>query len=168
MARRKIVNGVGNNMFDPEGTITRAQFAQILANMSGEDFSDLKTDAFSDVGTQWFAPAVAWAVKNEIVDTDSKTYMPNEPINREDMALMLYRYATKVAKSELPAVNEAVQFTDAKDISSKAYEAVSLMQRSGIINGIAEGNEMSFAPKNEANRAQASAMIARFYMILSR
>jgi hypothetical protein len=168
MARRKIVNGVGNNMFDPEGTITRAQFAQILANMSGEDFSDLKTDAFSDVGTQWFAPAVAWAVKNEIVDTDSKAYMPNEPINREDMALMLYRYATKVAKSELPAVNEAVQFTDAKDISSKAYEAVSLMQRSGIINGIAEGNEMSFAPKNEANRAQASAMIARFYMILSR
>ena len=168
MARRKIVNGVGNNMFDPEGTITRAQFAQILANMSGEDFSDLKTDAFSDVGTQWFAPAVAWAVKNEIVDTDSKTYMPNEPINREDMALMLYRYATKVAKSELPAVNEAVKFTDAKDISSKAYEAVSLMQRSGIINGIAEGNEMSFAPKNEANRAQASAMIARFYMILSR
>ena len=94
--------------------------------------------------------------------------MPDEPVTREDMALMLYRYATKVAGSEMPEVNTAIQFTDEKDISDKAKEAVSLMQRSGIINGIAEGNEMSFAPKNEANRAQASAMIARFYMILSR
>ena len=162
------INGVGNNMFDPEGTITRAQFAQILANMSGEDFSDLKTDAFSDVGSEWFAPAVAWAVKKGIADTDSRTYMPDEPISREDMALMLYRYAAKVAESKLPEVNEPVQFADEENISNKAEEAVYSMQRSGIINGIAEGNKIFFAPQNEATRAQASAMIARFCAILGR
>jgi len=168
MARRKIVNGIGNNRFDPEGTITRAQFAQILANMSGEDFSDLKTDAFSDVGSEWFAPAVAWAVKNKIADTDTKAYRPDEPISREDMALMLCRYAEKNANSKLPEVSGPVQFADAEDISDKAKEAVALMQRSGIINGIAGGNEIFFAPKNEATRAQASAMIARFCKLIGR
>ena len=168
MARRNIVNGVGNNMFSPEGTITRAQFAQVLANMSGEDFSNYKTDAFSDVTSEWFAPAVAWIANKEIADTDSKTYMPNEPITREDMSLMLYRYMKNVAKSELPVVNAKVEFADANDISSKATQAVSLMQQAGIINGISESNGISFAPHQQATRAQASAMIARFYMALLR
>ena len=168
MARRKIATGVGNNMFDPEGTITRAQFAQLLANMSGEDFSSLKTDAFSDVGSQWFAPAVAWAVNKKIADSDSNTYMPNEPITREDMALMLYRYTTNVAKVKLPVVNEIIEFADSKDIGENAFEAVALMQQSGIINGIADGNSIAFAPKNQASRAQASTMIARFCAALGR
>lgn len=168
IARRKIVNGVGNNLFDPEGTITRAQFAQILANMSEENFSELKTDVFSDVSSEWFSPAIAWAVNNGIADTDRKEYMPNEPITREDMALMLYRYVTKVSQSNLPVVNEAEVFTDIKDISSRAYDAVCAMQQAGIINGIAVDNGISFAPKNPANRAQASAMIARFYALLNK
>ena len=168
MARRKIVNGVGNNLFEPDGTITRAQFVQILANMSGEDFSDCKTDAFSDVNSEWFSPAVGWAVKNEIADTESKTYMPNEPITREDMALMLYRYAEKTAKSQLPAVNEVIEFTDSKDISPKANKAVSIMQQAGIINGITENDSISFNPQSRASRAQASAMIARFYTLLDK
>ena len=168
IARRKIVNGVGNNMFAPEETITRAEFAQILANMSGEDFSDCKTDAFSDVGSEWFSSAIAWAVKNEIADTDRKKYMPNEPITREDMSLMLYRYATKVSKSNLLTVNEAVKFTDEKEINVNAVQAVSFMQQAGIINGIAEENGLYFAPNDKASRAQASAMISRFYMGLNR
>ena len=94
--------------------------------------------------------------------------MPDEPVTREDMALMLYRYAEKVAKSNLPAVNAAIEFTDAKDISIKSFDAVSVMQRAGIINGIEENNSISFAPKNQANRAQASAMIARFYTLLDK
>ena len=168
IARRKIVNGIGNNLFNPNGTVTRAHFARILANMSGEDISNYSTDAFSDVGTEWFAPAVAWAVENGVADTDSDTYRPNEPITREDMALMLYRYATEVAKSQLPAVNEPITFKDDAEIADKTAEAVSVMQQSGIIGGIADGNGFRFAPKQQATRAHAAAMIARFYEALNR
>lgn len=167
LARRGIVNGVGGNKFNPGGTITRGQFAQILANMSGEDFSGRSTNVFEDVQKQWFAPAISWAVEKGIVDTDTKLYRPNEPINREDMALMLFRYAKNVAGSELPAVNNPIAFTDESEISSKASDAVSAMQQGGIINGMASGQGFRFAPKEQASRAQASAMIARFYGALS-
>ncbi|MBT9685291.1 S-layer homology domain-containing protein [Pseudoflavonifractor sp. MCC625] len=168
LARRGVVNGIGNNLFNPQGTITRGQFAQILANMSGDDFSGCTTNAFSDVSTQWFAHAVAWAVENSVVDTDESTYRPDEPITREDMALMLYRYATKVAGSQLPAIKDTITFTDAQSIDAKTIEAVTAMQRGGIINGIADGNGFCFAPQKQATRAEASAMIARFYEALNR
>lgn len=163
LANRGLVHGVGNNLFDPNGTITRAQFVQILANMSGDDFSSGRTDAFTDVTDQWFAPAVAWAVENQIVDTDQKTYQPDMPITREDMALMLYRYVRNVAKAKLPVVKKAVEFTDAGQISPKAADAVAMMQQGGIINGIPDGDQLRFGPKQQATRAEASAMIARFY-----
>lgn len=167
IARRKIVNGIGNNLFGPEGTITRAQFVQILANMSGEDISGCTTDAFSDVGTAWFAPAVAWAAQKGIADIADTAFRPNDPITREDMALMLYRYVTTVAKKQLPAVNEAIAFTDSGTIAAGAAEAVAVMQRGGIINGIADADGFRFAPQQQATRAQAAAMIARFYEALN-
>jgi len=167
IARRKIVNGMGNNLYDPNGTINRAQFIQILANMSGDDFSACTTNAFSDVGAHWFAPAVAWGVENSIVDTDSSLYRPADPITREEMALMLYRYVTNIAESQLPAVNEKITFTDADTIAANAFEAVSIMQQGGIINGIPDGEDFRFGPKEQATRAHAAAMIARFYGTLN-
>lgn len=167
IARRKIVNGVGNNQFNPNGIISRAEFIQILANMSGAYFKDYKTDMFSDVTSEWFAPAVAWGVENNIVDTDSDVYKPREPITREDMALMLYRYATNVAKATIPAVKEKINFTDSNMIAARAAEPAAIMQQGGIISGIADGNGFRFAPKQQASRAEASAMIARFYGALN-
>ena len=167
LARRGVLSGVGRGRFDPEGAVTRAQFAQILAKLSGEDFSACKTDVFSDVDTQWFAPAVAWCAEKGIADA-SDTFRPNEPITRQDMALMLYRYVTKVAGSALPAVNAPVSFKDAGEIAEDAAEAVAAMQQGGIISGIAEGSGFRFAPNRQASRAQASAMIARLFETLNR
>lgn len=166
LARRGILHGNTNGFFEPDGPITRAQFAQILANMSGEDFSGCSTDIYSDVSTQWYAPAVSWAALRGIADTGIGTYRPDEPITREDMSLMLYRYVTLVAETSLPTVNTPVDFTDAARIAPDAAEAVAIMQQGGIINGIADGAGFRFAPKEQATRAQASAMIARFYASL--
>lgn len=166
LARNGIVNGVDSQHFNPNGTITRAHFAQILANMSGDDLSACTTDAFQDVTDQWFAPAVAWAASHGIADTASGTYRPNAPITREEMALMLYRYAEKVAKIQLPAVNAAIRFTDASLIRPEAVKAISAMQRSGVINGVADGSGFRFAPQQQATRGQAAAMLARFCQIL--
>ena len=167
IARRNIVSGVGENKFLPEGTITRAQFVQILANLSRQDISGCKTDVFSDVGSEWFAPAVAWAVENKITDTENKGFRPDDPIKREDMALMLYNYAVNVANAELPRVNAEASFNDANIISKKAILPVTIMQQAGIINGMSFDGGLFFAPWNEATRAQAAAMISRFYMSLN-
>lgn len=167
LARNGVVNGVDAHHFNPNGTVTRAHFAKILANMSGVDTSKCTTDVFSDVTDQWFASSVAWAAQQGIVDTDTGTYRPNDPITREEMALMLYRYAKNVAKAELPAVNAAIRFTDAAEIRADAKEAVTAMQRGGIINGVADGSGYRFAPRQQATRAHAAAMIARFYETLT-
>lgn len=167
LARRGIVNGIGNNMYNPSGTVMRSHFVRTLANMSGEDFSACTTSVFRDVGTQWYAPAVAWAVEKGIVDADTGMFRPNDPITREDMALMLYRYTVNVAKTQLPAVNAPITFKDAGTISKDAMEAVSVMQQGGIINGIGSGTNMRFEPETQATRAHLAAMIARFCTVLN-
>ncbi len=166
LARRGVINGMGGGIFAPAGTVTRGQFVQMLAKLSGAELTGLNTDAFEDVSTEWYAPAVAWAVQNDIVDAGGK-YRPKEPISRQDMASMLYRYAVNVAQKELTAEFEPVEFKDSADIADYAVEAVSVMQQSGIINGIADGNGFRFAPEDEATRAQAATMMTRFYQKLN-
>lgn len=163
LARRGIINGMGDGTFAPENTVTRAHFVQMLAKMSGEDYASCTTNVYSDVGSEWYAPAIAWAAQRKIADTDTGKFAPNDPITREDMALMLYRYATNVAKASLPQKKDPVSFTDSAAISSAAADAVAAMQRCGIIDGMPDGDGYRFAPAEQATRAQAAAMITRFY-----
>lgn len=158
-----VLNGVGGGLFEPEGTVTRAEFAQILANMSGAELNGDPGVDFSDVGDEWYALAIAWAAQAGIVTADGGSYRPNEAITREDMALMMYRYAVNIAKADLPANVGAVEFLDAKEIAAGAADAVTAMQKAGIINGVADGNRFRFLPKDSATRAEAAAMIYRFF-----
>lgn len=167
LARRGIINGMGDGTFAPDATVTRAHFVQMLANMSGEDLNGYRTEIYNDVHDEWYAPAIAWAAHHGIADTDTDTFDPISPIVREDMALMLYRYMTKVAKADLPYVKDPVDFTDSADISPRAVDAVISTQRSGVINGIPDGSGFRFAPKEQATRAQASTMLTNFYNALN-
>ena len=168
LARRGVIDGIGNNLFAPENTVTRAQFVQMLAKMSGDDFSAAGGKVFDDVKAgDWFAPAVAWAAEHGIITQKSGSFRPNEDISRQDMALMLYLYATNVAKAELKATKAEIAFTDKNDIAGEAAKAVAAMQCSGIIDGMPDGGGVKFAPEADATRAQAAAMITRFYQALN-
>lgn len=167
MARRGIINGMGDGTFAPNSTMTRAQFVQMLAKMSGDEFASCTTDVFSDVATQWYAPAIAWAVEQGVSDINEGVFRPTEAITREEMALMLHHYVTNVAEAELAEKKEPVRFTDAQEIDAGAVEAVTSMQRSGIIDGMPDGSNFRFAPKEQATRAQAATMISRFYEALN-
>lgn len=168
LARRGMIDGIGNNRFAPNGIITRAQFVQILAKMSGEDFSAAASADFDDVKTgDWFAPAIGWAVQSGVIPEVGGSFRPNEAISRQDMALLLYRYADRVADAELAPTKEAISFTDAASITGEAAKAVETMQRSGIIDGMPDGDGVKFAPGEEATRAQAAAMLTRFYQALN-
>ena len=168
LAQKNLLNGTGNGYFSPEQSMTRAQFVQVLARMSGENFSACATDDFSDVtASDWFAPAVAWAVERGITTGNGMgRFSPNAQITRQDMAVMLQRYVEKIAGTELSETEERIAFTDEGAIAGYAKEAVKKMQMAGIINGLATGGTYRFAPMEPATRAQAAAMIARLYQSL--
>ncbi|HYE69255.1 MAG TPA: S-layer homology domain-containing protein, partial [Anaerovoracaceae bacterium] len=84
-------------------------------------------------------------------------FKPNDSITRQDIAVMISRYATKVAKYDLPKTNTKVTFTDSSGIASYASEAVTSIQQAGIISG---GSDGGFAPTANATRAQTAKMIA--------
>ena len=158
LAARGIIGGTGDGKFSPDANITRAQFVTILARISGDDLTGYTSSPFSDVATtDWYFAAVQWAYKNGIAAGSDGKFNPNATITRQDIAVMLARYADKVASYTLPKTNSAVTFTDSAKISSYASDAVTAMQQAGFISGNSDG---SFAPTASATRAQAAKMIA--------
>jgi len=116
--------------------------------------------ALSDVPSNaYYAPYVYWALEKGIGEkTGSNSFSPESPITREDICCMLFNYA-KVKHYTLPETSPAVTFTDASAISASRREAVSALQRGGVVNGYTDG---SFRPKSSATRAEVSVMIVRF------
>ena len=91
--RQGLMNGTSDTTFSPEETVSRAMAVTVLARMAGAEAVD--SDAFSDVesGT-WYSGYVGWAISNGIVEGDGAGhFLPEEPVTREQMALMLSRYA---------------------------------------------------------------------------
>jgi hypothetical protein len=159
LAAREIINGVSQDTFSPNSSITRAQFVTILANLSKDELSIYTESTFSDVKTtDWYFKATQWAYEKGVVTGSNGAFNPNGKIARQDIAVMIDRFAEMTGHS-LPKINSAVNFTDSSAISSYASKAVKVIQQEGIISGNSDG---SFAPKDSATRAQAAKMIALF------
>ena len=162
---RGLMAGVGATTFSPNTTSTRAQIVQILYKLSGDttDYSKYYTP-FTDVTrSDWFYNAVAWAYDHDIVKgTGEHTFSPDAPIQREQMALILYGYAAKYAPSCLGGAVPIGSFPDASSVSNWAYAAMSWAVGNGLISG-SESNGVSYLmPKSSATRAQVSAIMMRF------
>ena len=162
---RGLMAGVGAATFSPNTTSTRAQIVQILYKLSGDttDYSKYYTP-FTDVKRDdWFCNAVAWAYDHDIVKgTGEHTFSPDAPIQREQMALILYGYAAKYAPSCLGGAVPIGSFPDAGSVSNWAYAAMSWAVGNGLISG-SESNGVSYLmPKSSATRAQVSAIMMRF------
>ena len=162
---RGLMAGVGGARFSPNTTSTRAQIVQILYKLSGDttDYSKYYTP-FTDVTRDdWFYNAVAWAYDHDIVKgTGEHAFSPDAPIQREQMALILYGYAAKYAPSCLGGAVPIGSFPDAGSVSNWAYAAMSWAVGNGLISG-SESNGVSYLmPKSSATRAQVSAIMMRF------
>lgn len=156
LAAREIVNGVGNGCFEPNRSVTRAEFAKMLTEAF--DLVDEKAETdFDDVSEdKWYYVYVASAYQSGIVKgTGGNYFQPDALISREDMAVMAYR-AINAAGTKLKSVIEAKSFGDMQAISDYALEAVTKMQKAGIIAGTCKGN---FEPKAKATRAEAAKVI---------
>ena len=156
-----LMNGVGNALFAPNGTITRAQIATIIYRLEGEP-AVTDGSAFTDVadGT-WYTDAVAWAAANEIMGGyGNGLFGPNDPITREQFAATLYRYAQYKGYDVSISENTNIQsFADFDAISEYAITAMQWTFDKGIITGI---SATTLEPQGIATRAQAAAMLQRF------
>ena len=161
LAARGIMTGVGDNAFMPEGTLTRAEFIAILTRVSGADLSRFKTSSFSDVKvTDWYFGAAEWAKDNNIANGCDGEFNPRDSLTRQDMAVMLVRYAAFI-QYRLPESSENIVFPDGSKIAPYAIDAVTAVHRAGIMTGLPDG---SFGPTANVTRAEAAKVIRDFLM----
>ncbi|MBT9799983.1 leucine-rich repeat protein [Hungatella hathewayi] len=165
VASRNLLTGTGDAAFSPDSTITRGMFVTALGRLAGIDPAAYPSSSrFSDVpATAYYAPFVEWAASKEIVNgTGAASFEPDRPVTREEMAVIMQRYAGKLEYT-LPKEREAEIFTDNATITSDMKDAVQAMQQAGVMNG--KGGRL-FAPKDTATRAEAAAVLRRFVEIV--
>ena len=158
-----IFTGTSATTFSPNTNMTRAQFVQVFANLSGVDTSNKKVHSgFTDVPQgKWFTPAVAWAAKNGIVaGMGNGKFAPNAKVTREQMCVMIVNYIENYQKKSLNKVVDAPDFADHKKIASWARAAVYKCADAKLINGVGKNK---FAPKDPATRAQGTTIFTFFF-----
>jgi len=155
-----MMEGVGNNLFDINGTTTRAMIVTILWRLEGEPVVNYLTQ-FEDVAAEtWYTEAVRWAASEKIVEGYSDTaFGPTEPITREQFATILWRYAKY--KGYDVSVGEDTNILSYEDAFSVSEYAIPAMQWA-CGAGLMQGDGVNLTPKAEATRAQAAALFQRF------
>lgn len=156
-----LMNGTGNWRFSPNRTTTRAMIVTILYRLEGSP-RVYGTSQFGDVEAgSWYEDAVIWATQNDIVEGyTSKTFGPNDPITREQMAAMLYRYAD-YCRCDMSAGRyvDLSKYSDMNEISDYAIPALRWAVGEEIIEG-RTGKRL--APTDTATRAEVAVMLMRF------
>ena len=144
--------------FSPNASLTRGMLVTIIHNHAGKPSA--WTNVFSDVpnGT-WYTDATAWAHALGIVNgVGNGNFAPNAAITRQDMAVIILRYA-ELMGYELPVTRDGAAFADASDISSYAADAVSALYRASVINGKPSN---LFDPNGTATRAEVATVLMNF------
>ncbi len=154
-----IMSGTGATIFDPNSQLTRGMIVTILYRMEKEAAVS-GASKFTDVDiAQWYGKAVVWAADNGIVTGYSDTaFGPNDPVTREQLAAILYRYAVYRGMTAVTLEDNLGGFADADQISSYAIPAMNWAVGKGLING----SGSTLAPKAQATRAQVAAIIHRY------
>lgn len=150
-----LMNGVGNGLFAPEENLSRGMLTQILYNKGGRPTVD-DNSTFADVASgAWYFNAVSWASEKGIAGGyGNGLFRPNDNITREQLAVMLWRYAGKPVPPNL-----LLNFTDANLVSDYAMDAMRWSVDKGIING--KGNGI-LDPRGYATRAETAQMLKNY------
>ena len=159
-----IMGGMGDGTFAPTGTTTRAQIVQILYNLEGTPAVS-GTTPFTDLTANWYKPAILWAYQNNVVaGTSPTTFAPDQPVTREQIAVILTQYMFHVLKMNrtwTPA--DLSTFPDGAQVSSWAKEAMQDAVALGLINGTkAPDGKVYLDPQGSAARQQVATILMNF------
>lgn len=149
------MKGTSATAFSPAMDTTRGMLATLLWRLDGRN-TPAAQSGFPDVSeNQWYADAVHWAASTGVVTGySSGNFSPNDPITREQMVLMLHRYAKATATA-----GDLSAFTDAANVSDWARDAVGWAVNQGILTG-KDGARLD--PGGKATRAEVAAMLMRY------
>ena len=151
--------GTSKTLFSPHGTATRGMMATILWRMEGSPVPKGK-NSFTDVEAgKWYADATTWTAENSIFAGYGKDkFGPDDPITREQLAAIFYRYADYKGY-DLTVKGNLDKFKDADKITDYAKTAMQWAVGSGLVKG-KSGNLLD--PQGTATRAEIAAMLHRF------
>ena len=157
-----LMAGTSATTFAPDVTTSRSMIATILWRMAGSPVVNYAMD-YTDVAQgQWYSEAIRWAASEGIVGGyGNGLFGTNDPITREQLATMLWRYAQSEGYDV--SVGESTNILSYTDVANLADYAIAAMQwavGAGIINGTGDGSALT--PQGQATRAQAAVMLMRF------
>ena len=157
LCARGVINGIDDTHFNPDGYVTRAEFAalinRILNTAAASDnmpFEDVEKSA-------WYYNDVLKIYSIGIMKGENGAFRPNDKITREEMALTISRVYT-YKFGTVPKSEEKTGFSDYKDIAQWAYDAVMYCANAGILKGDTNG---AFNPKANTTRAEAAVVTER-------
>ena len=165
LASSGLINGRSSTVFDPNATVTRAEFTKMICSAFGIASTPNASQTFTDVSPSdwyygWVQAAVSYGIVNGVSDT---AFDPNATIKRQDMATIMYRAIQSFnMTSSLPS-GTAKTFADYDQIDDYAKASVTALSSASVINGT---SDTTFEPYATATRAQAACIIYQYYQAI--
>lgn len=161
VSARGLMTGVSEGSFAPDLPMSRAMFATVLFRL--EDAAASAPCPFADVAEEaWYRDAVTWAAETGIVKGNGAGFDPNGAITREQLAVMLWRYAAYLGM-DTGARGDLSSFADRDSISSWATDAIGWAVSEGLLNGKGDGR---LDPGGNATRAEVATLLQRMITLL--
>ncbi len=159
VSSRGIMTGMSDGRFGPSEKLSRAQFATILHRMAGTPEPAYNLEPFPDVPEgQFYTVASVWAKETGVISGyNDGRFGPSDNITREQMAVMMYRYAI-LLQLDVSERGDLSSFPDTAKISDFAWEALEWAVGKGLITG----DQGNVNPRGTADRAQCATIIMRF------
>lgn len=160
---RGLFVGTSATTFSPNGNINKAQITALIARFADYKLSEKSSVSFTDVKqTDWYYEYAKWAVENKIVT--GKEFNGSEPVQRQEIARMIYAYLQSVGKVDKQAnLKNVKDYSDSKSISSNCKAAVQYLRYLGIMEGTGSN---TFTPESYVNRAQMAAIMYRLSNVI--
>lgn len=152
-----LMSGTAAAKFSPDAAVSRSMIAAILWRQAGQPAA-AGTTGFSDVPAgQFYTTAACWAAEQGIMTGSGKQFVPNGKVTREQLAVMLCRYAAWSGKNT-SARADLSRFSDSAKVSAGARAAVAWAVSEGLLSGNAKGQ---LDPTGSVSRAQLAAILMR-------
>ena len=158
------MNGVSKTTFEPYTDTSRAMIVTMIWRLEGEPEVD-EDLVFTDVKEgRWYTEAIRWAASEGIINgVTPMTFAPNRAVTREELAVMLHRYAQSMLL-DTGAYGDLSVFQDGASCKSWSKHQMAWAVGAGILQGM--GND-TLNPKGKANRAQVATMLTRWRELVS-
>ncbi len=181
LAAADVVHGISDTQFNPDGTVTRAEFLKMaLGAVKIEDVPYREGECLDVAPSEWYGGCVQSALdkglipegmidgyavqvigENETKAVYKGSFNGSIPIKREEMAYLVqsvYQYSLDAEDLDKLDFAGDLPFEDVSTISIWAYDGVSQAFANDFIAGMGDG---TFAPQQTATRAQAAVIISK-------